>query len=397
MDKRRKTEHRVLMVLLGIFVLAIVSVTSAVGAFVVYSGLRDLPEGSQSALPGRTYRQLESTGSVAWSKDGETTDLSGIVDEVMPSIVAITNVTTTTYYNFFGSYDRDTEGRGSGIIFEETEDELLIMTNNHVVQNSKSLQVTFEDGTMVDGSIKGTNSSADLAVVAVPLSELSKESLAAVRTAKLGSTEDCRVGQMVLAIGNALGYGQSLTVGYISAKERPVVVDGREMMLLQTDAAINPGNSGGALINMQGEVIGINSVKFADESVERMGYAIPMERALPILNGLKSREPVNEAERGYLGIRYEKVSEELHQIYQFPLGIYVSEVLSGSAAEQAGVYLRDIITAVDGQEVMDVDTMKECMQGYRIGDTITLTIQRYFRGSYHEIELPVTLGKMPEQ
>ncbi len=395
MDKRRKREHRVLLVLVSLFVLLLIGTMTAIGTFVV-QGVFHQKEGS-AALPEPGYARLESTRTVAWDESGEVLDLSGIVDEVMPSIVAITNMTTTKYYNFFGSYERDSEGRGSGIIFEETEKELLIMTNYHVVENSKSLQITFENGTIVEGGIKGTNSSSDLAVVAVPLSELEEETRETIRVARLGNSEACRVGQMVLAIGNALGYGQSLTVGYISAKDRPVLVDNREMVLLQTDAAINPGNSGGALLNMQGEVIGINSVKYLDEKVERMGYAIPMEKALPIIESLKGREDVGEEERGYLGIRYEEVSEDLNQFYQFPYGIYVTEVLQGSAADKAGIYVRDIITVVNGIEVMDKNTMQDCMKGHRIGEEITLMIERYYRGRYHEIELTVTLEGLPEE
>ena len=397
MDKRREREHRILLVLVILFVLLLVGTMTTIGAFIACGGLDHMGTGNQAALPEQGYTRLGSTNTVAWDKSGEVLDLSEIVEEVMPSIVAITNMTTTTYYNFFGSYERDQEGRGSGIIFKETDEELLIMTNHHVVENSNNLQVTFEDGTTVEGSIKGTNSGSDLAVVVVPLAELSEETRESIRVATLGSTENCRVGQMVLAIGNALGYGQSLTVGYISAKDRPVQVEGREMVLLQTDAAINPGNSGGALINMQGEVIGINSVKYAAEQVERMAYAIPMEKALPIIEGIGGREAVSEEERGYLGIRYEKVSDELNQIYQFPHGIYVTEVLKGSAADKAGIYIRDIITAVDGIEVMDEAAMQECMKGYRIGDTITLTMERYYRGRYHEIEIAVTLEGLPEE
>lgn len=389
-EKKMSTENKIILVLVMIFICLVIACMSATAAYLTLQ-----ENGTKGGMRERV--ELETTATMTKVEDGGIYDLSPVVDEVMPSIVALTCTTTTTYNYFFGSFDRDTEGSGSGIIFEQNEKELLIMTNNHVVSGAKSIQVTFADGSMTAGEVKGTDGAADLAVVSVKLSDLEDGTREHIRPAKLGESGKQKVGQMVLAIGNALGYGQSLTVGYISAKERTVNVEDREMTLLQTDAAINPGNSGGALINMDGEVIGINSVKYSATAVERIGYAIPMESALPIIEELKGRETVAEEEQGYLGIYYEAVSDEMHQIYQFPYGLGISEVVKGSAAEKAGLYARDIITAVDGHEVPDSDSLQGIMKSHRVGDKVVLTIQRYKRGGYVEMEIPVALGARPQE
>lgn len=392
-EKRRKTRIRIAWICGVLLVALAVGAMTLVGSYIIYGGLEEQGEETEKDV----YIQLASTPTISRVEEGGIEDLSGIVDQTMPSIVAITSTTMTTYYNFWGTYDQESEGSGSGILYGQTEEELLIATNNHVIADSKKIQITFFDDTIAEGSVKGTDSYADLALVSVPLSELSEETKAGIRIASLGTTEECKVGQMVLAIGNALGYGQSLTVGYVSAKEREVHVDGRTMTLLQTDAAINPGNSGGALINMQGEVIGINSVKYSAESVEGMGYAIPMEEALPILDELRDRVDVAEEEKGYLGIYYEAVSQEMNQIYQVPYGLYISEVIRGSAAETAGLYKGDVITAIDGRELKDAASLQEYMQTKKQGDRVSLTIQRYFRGGYREVGVEVVLGKNPQQ
>lgn len=395
MEEMRKKKGNGIAWICGVIMVALaVGVMTLVGSYIIYGGLEEQTgEGTEE----RVYTQLSSTSTITRVEEGGIEDLSGIVDQTMPSIVAITSTTMTTYYNIWGTYDQESEGSGSGILYGQTEEELLIATNNHVIADSKKIQITFFDDTVAEGSVKGTDSYADLALVSVPLSELSEETKAGIRIASLGTTEECKVGQMVLAIGNALGYGQSLTVGYVSAKEREVYVDGRTMTLLQTDAAINPGNSGGALINMQGEVVGINSVKYSAESVEGMGYAIPMEEALPILNELRDRDDVAEEEKGYLGVYYEAVSQEMNQIYQVPYGLYISEVIRGSAAEEAGLYQGDVITAIDGRELKDTSSLQEYMQTKKQGDQVSLTIQRYFRGGYREMVVEVVLKGNPLQ
>lgn len=262
-------------------------------------------------------------------------DVSSIVEAVMPSIVSITETSTATSY-FGQSYP--TEGAGSGFIVKEDNNELLIVTNNHVVAKADSITVTFIDNTTAKATVKGTDPTADLAVISVKVGDLKKETKGHIKVASLGHSEDVKVGQMAIAIGNALGYGQSVTVGYISAKDRQVEVgDGNSsgsntMVLLQTDAAINPGNSGGALLDVNGNVIGINSVKYADTKVEGIGYAIPMSDAIPIINELMNREVLKDEEKGYLGITGRTISEEVSEAYRFPTGVYIAEVSESCSA-----------------------------------------------------------------
>lgn len=394
--KKMSTENRILLCIAVIFGIAVIGVMSGAAAFLANGGMERIMT-AENGDGGNLRVEIASTSTVAKIADGAIFDLSPIVKKAMPSIVAITSTVTTTYYNFFGAYDQDSEGSGSGVIFDKTEEELLIMTNNHVVTEAKDIQITFEDGAIVGGTLKGTDSSADLAVVGVKLADLEAETKEIIRVAELGDSDEMQVGQMVLAIGNALGYGQALTVGYVSAKERELYVDNRLMTLLQTDAAINPGNSGGALLNTDGEVIGINSVKLSSEAVEGMGYAIPITTALPILEDLKNREIVAADEQGYLGVYYEEVTEEANQIYQVPYGIYVTRLVEGGAAEKAGIYPGDVLTVVDGKEVFGASDMKEVLQSHRVGDKITVTVERYTKGAYKTFDLEVTLTGKPQE
>lgn len=393
--KKMSTENRILLGIAVIFGIAVVMVMSGAAAFVVHGGLAGIAARSGEG-EARQRVQLSSTNTTTKVTDGGIYDLSPIVDKVMPSIVAITSTMTSTYYNFFGAYDQDTEGSGSGVIFDMTDDELLIMTNNHVVNEAKAIQISFNNGALAEGYLKGNDSSTDLAVVGVKLADLEQETRDAIQVAELGDSDELKVGQMVLAIGNALGYGQALTVGYVSAKDREIYVDGLAMILLQTDAAINPGNSGGALLNIDGQVVGINSVKLTDEAVEGMGYAIPMAIAQPILEDLKDREIVDIEERGYMGIYYEEVTEEANVRYQVPRGIRVSRLVDGGAAEKAGVLQGDVITEVEGREIRGADDLQEILKFYRAGDTVAVTLQRYAGGKYKEIELTLTLTKQLE-
>jgi len=320
------------------------------------------------------------------------TDVSTVVENCMPSIVSI-KVTGTTS-TIWGRYP--TESAGSGIIIEKTDKELIIATNNHVVSDATSITITFSDESTASATIKGTDSVADLAVVAVKLEELSDESLKAIRVATLGDSDDVKVGQMAVAIGNSLGYGQSVTVGYISAKDREVTVDSQKMVLLQTDAAINPGNSGGALINLDGEVIGINSVKYADSSVEGMGFAIPISRAQNILAELATREVLSAEEQGYLGIYYNVVKKEIADSYNWPMGIYVKEAIPDCPAENAGIKTGDIITKLNDTEITTDKQFIDKLSSLRSGVEITLTVQRLEEGSFVEYTFKVTLGERPK-
>ncbi len=321
----------------------------------------------------------------------QATDVSSVVENTMPSIVSITSTISQTY-NFFGEdYSEDGQGSGSGIIVGKNEKELLVATNNHVVEGAKKIGVTFIDNEVVSAEIKGTDSAADLAVVAIKITDIKKETLDAIKVATLGNSDDIKVGQMAIAIGNALGYGQSVTVGYISAKDREVNVSETTMVLLQTDAAINPGNSGGALLNIKGELIGINSVKYASNDVEGMGYAIPITRATPIINELMSREKLTEEEKGYLGISGTDVTEEDSNRYSMPVGVYVHSVSEDGAAKEAGIVKGDIITQVNDNQVDSIAALQERVNSYRIGTKIKVTVMRNNSGTYEEKVITVTL------
>ena len=289
-------------------------------------------------------------------------DISDIVDETMPSIVAITNISQTEFYNWYGqSQTYDSESCGSGILVAEDTDYLYIATNNHVVSGASSLTICFADNSTVAAEVKGTDSGSDLAVVSVQKSDLSSDTLSAIKIATLGDSDSLKVGQAAIAIGNALGYGQSVTTGVISALNRQVTVTDSETgnqvtnELIQTDAAINPGNSGGALLNSRGEVIGINSVKYSDTQVEGMGYAIPMATAEPIINKLINRQVVDSSERAFLGVTGVDVTSDVASAYQMPEGIYVVQISAGSAAEEAGIQQGDILISLDNSVVSSMD------------------------------------------
>lgn len=288
--------------------------------------------------PASKDNKLAST-TVSQNVSIQSTDVSDIVEQTMPATVAITS-TMNQNINFWGQgYNQEVTGGGSGIIIGKTDKELLIATNNHVVADATKILVTFIDDSTAEATIKGRNSSADLAVVSIDISKLEKDTLDKIKVAKLGNSDDIKVGQMAIAIGNALGYGQTVTVGYISAKEREITVEtGNKLEVLQTDAAINPGNSGGALINIKGEVIGINSAKLASTNVEGMGYAIPISKAYPIVDELMNREVLTDNEKGYLGVYPKDVDEQYASAYNWPVGAYVYQLVDGGAAEKAGIY-----------------------------------------------------------
>lgn len=331
------------------------------------------------------------------SSDQVVTDVSDVVANVMPSIVAINSTATVSGYDFFGrEYAQESEGSGSGIIIGQNGSQLLIVTNNHVIEGATAIEIVFSDETKASATIKGAEAHADLAVLSVDMNSLSEKTASTIKVATLGNSDDVAPGEMAIAIGNALGYGQSVTVGYVSAVNREVTIDNQKMTLLQTDAAINPGNSGGALINTAGEVIGINSVKFASEEVEGMGYAIPISNAVPMINELMNREVVTVEEQGFLGINT-STAQEVTDIYakrfNMPIGIYVNDVVEGSPAAKAGLMQGDIITGLDGSKIETIEDLKNALSYKKAGQTIKLKVQVMDGGSYTEKVLEVTLGE----
>lgn len=319
-------------------------------------------------------------------------NVSNIVDGVMPSVVSITSTVET--YGFYGFGAQESEGAGSGFIIAKTDDSLMIATNNHVVSDAKSLTVGFVDDTTAGATVVGTDTDADLAVISVKLSDLSEDTMSKIKIAVLGDSDKLKVGEAVIAIGNALGYGQSVTTGVISAKNREVSFTDGTMTLLQTDAAINPGNSGGVLVNLNGEVVGINNAKLEDTSVEGMCYAIPISTAQGVLTDLMNAETIKKDEEAYLGIVGKTIDSSYSQALGMPRGIYVSQVVSGSPAEEAGIAAGDVITKFEGNTVSTMDGLKEKLALKKAGTKVKLTLKRANQnGEYEEQTVTVTLGK----
>jgi len=316
-----------------------------------------------------------------------------VVEQNLAATVAVNSTFIVTGSYWGQQYQQEQHGSGSGFIVGKNDTELLIATNNHVINNATKIEVTFIDDAVLEAVVKGTDSMADLAIIAVPLEKISAHTLTSIRIASLGNSDAVRLGEMAIAIGNALGYGQSVTVGYISAKDRTVTIEGNEMVLLQTDAAINGGNSGGPLFNTRGEVIGINSAKYADTDVEGMCFAIPISRAIPILNELMTREILADEDKGFLGVSSRSVTDAMASFYGWPLGAYIVEVLEDGPADKANLYVGDIVTSVNGVKITTADQLVASISSYRHGTTINLTIQRMVNGQYEEIILPVTLAK----
>ena len=329
-----------------------------------------------------------------------------VASSAMPSLVAISTTTVEEVETFFGTTSQEVPASGTGVIVGQNDDELLIATNNHVVSGATSLSVSFIDDETVEGQIKGTDADNDLAVVAVKLSDIKDETKSQIKIAVMGNSDDLEVGDQVVAIGNALGTGQSLTSGYISAKDRTISSQDESTGetitsegLIQTDAAINPGNSGGALLNMNGEVIGINAAKYADSQVEGMGYAIPISKAEPILEELMNRETRDKVEDsskvGYMGVKAADLTTEAIQMYNMPAGAFITEVTEGGAADNAGIKKGDIIVKLDGQKVSGKDDLVDKLQYYEAGETIEVVISRANSGEYKEQTVEVTLGSKP--
>ena len=375
--------------------------------FAIVSSDEKLPEQGEELLPepfpgGNVPGILPEAPAVP----APATDVSQVVEEAMPAVVA---VASTAVYQmpdfgfgwFFGggSQSYEVPSSGSGIIIGENDTELLIVTNNHVVQDTVSLKITFVDDAAVDAAVKGTDTDTDLAVISVPLDQIPQETKEKIAVARLGDSDGLKDGQGVIAIGNALGYGQSVTVGYVSALNREIKTsDGNARVLLQTDAAINPGNSGGALLNMKGEVIGINAAKYSSTEVEGIGYAIPVSGVQDILDELmnrKTRSEVAEEKRGYLGIQGTTVDEDAAAAFGMPKGVYVYKILKDGAAADSQLREKDIITKLDGMTVKSMQELQKLLKGYEAGETIELLVQRQEDGQYKEIQIPVTLTGLP--
>ena len=326
------------------------------------------------------------------------TTVADVAEQVMPAIVSVYNKYTEESQFFGRTYTQEGESAGSGIIIEETADELLIVTNNHVVEGADSLSVQFIDETNCEASLKGTDASSDLAVIAVSLDSLTEGTKSNIAIAELGDSDSLRIGEHAIAIGNALGYGQSLTVGYISALNREITSeDGITGTFIQTDAAINPGNSGGALLNSKGQVIGINSNKIGGSTVEGMGFAIPISKAIPIIDGLKtqeSRTKVAEEEQGVLGIYGISVTSDVASAYGLQVGAYIEEIIEGTGAADSDLQQGDIITAINGQTITGMEDLQNQLAYYTAGEEVTLTVQHPMEGGeYEEREIKLTLSK----
>ncbi len=340
--------------------------------------------------------------------------VADIAENTMPAMVAITNTSVEKVRNFFygGMQDYESVSKGTGVIVGQNDKEILIATNAHVVNNADSISVTFVDEKTVEGEIKGSDTRNDLAVVAVQIADISADTLSKIKFVEIGDSDAAKVGEQVVAIGNALGYGQSVSSGYLSAKNRGIETvetqngqpeEGQDETagLLQTDAAINPGNSGGALLNMQGQLIGINSAKYAETSVEGMGFAIPINTAAPILENMMNRETrvkVSSENAAYFGITCLSVSEEAAQYYHIPEGVYVQEVVQGGAADKAGIKQGDIITAIDDQEITSDEELTGTLAYYAAGDKAVVTIARAGAGGkYEDVKVEITFDKRPQQ
>ena len=372
---------------------------------------------SQTSKSNSSSASLLKTTTTSDSSNKGSLDVSDITTSAMPSIVAITNKSVQEVQDYFSQFGfrgqgqaqtQETESQGSGIIIGKNDTELLMVTNNHVVEGADTLSVCFIDNKGYAANVKGTGAENDIAVTAVPLDSISDDTMSQIAVASIGDSDSLKVGEQVVAIGNALGYGQSVTTGIVSAVNRALSNnssdtqdsnsssdDSSSATYIQTDAAINPGNSGGALLNMNGEVIGINSAKLASTEVEGMGYAIPISRVSDIIDNLMNqttRTKVDSDKQGTIGIKGINVTSDVQEKYNLPEGIYVSEVTSGSAAEKAGITSGSVITKFDGKSVTDIESLQDLLQYYKAGETVELTLQVPDSDSYKEKTVSISLG-----
>ena len=409
---KKKKEHKKMPKAVAVTGLALMFgvVSSATFLTTNYVGTKVLKLGTtQKSTSTTSTSAVTSNASLTKTSSVVTSDVSSVVENVMPSIVSITNMSVQEVQNYFGGTSKqESESAGTGIIISQNDSELLVVTNNHVVAGSDTLTVTFADGNSVEANIKGTDSEYDVAVVAVPLDSISEDTKKAISVATLGDSTELKVGEPAIAIGNALGYGQSVTTGVISALNRSVSETDQttgettesSVKLIQTDAAINPGNSGGALVNASGEVIGINSSKLVGDSVEGVGYAIPISDVSDLIENLMNQETktkVAEADQGAIGIKGMSVSTEYSQQLNMPEGVYVSEVISGGGAEKAGITKGAVITGIEGTTVDGMDALQEQLQYYKAGEKVKITVQTQSKnGEYEKKDVEVTLGKQSE-
>ena len=377
-------------------------VTYATGATAKAQTTQTESDSSQQTTTTKLQTATASTSTASSTSSGSM-DVTSIVQSAMPSIVAITNKSVQEVQNYFsmfsrggGTQEQEVESQGSGIIIGQNDSELLIATNNHVVEGADTLSVCFADDNACEATVKGTDSDNDLAVIAVKLSDISDDTMSKIKIAEIGDSNQLQVGEQVVAIGNALGYGQSVTTGIVSAVNRQLEDSNSENGFIQTDAAINPGNSGGALLNMQGQVIGINSAKLASTEVEGMGYAIPVSTASPIFEDLMNRQTrtkVSSDQAAALGIKGQTVDSSIAEAYGIPQGVYVAEIEQGSAAEKAGITAGSVITKFDDTTIESMDDLKSCLEYYAAGETVDLVVKIADNGSYVEKTLTITLDK----
>lgn len=367
----------------------------------VAEALEDNASDAKEALSGAVEAIQDSDIEKTQTVYAVVSDVSDVVSAVMPAVVSISNTYTETMSYFGQSMSSEAVASGSGIIVGENDTELLIVTNYHVIMDADMLTVQFVEGSEAEASVKGTDADMDLAIIAVPLEDVSKTTLNQIAIATLGDSNDLKVGEPAIAIGNSLGYGQSVTTGVISALNRDMELsDGSKGTFIQTDAAINPGNSGGALLNIKGEVVGINSNKIGGSVIEGMGYAIPISAASPIIADLMLRETKNkvaEEERGFLGISGISVTAEVSSTYGMPEGVYVAQVYDGTAAAAAGLQKGDIISSFDGVKITSMDELQKLLEYYAKGDTVDLTVMTIGEGGYRSKTVSITLGNKVEQ
>ena len=377
-------------------------VTYATGATAKAKATQTESDSSQQTTTTKLQTATASTSTASSTSSGSM-DVTSIVQSAMPSIVAITNKSVQEVQNYFsmfsrggGTQEQEVESQGSGIIIGQNDSELLIATNNHVVEGADTLSVCFADDNACEATVKGTDSDNDLAVIAVKLSDISDDTMSQIKIAEIGDSNQLQVGEQVVAIGNALGYGQSVTTGIVSAVNRQLEDSNSENGFIQTDAAINPGNSGGALLNMQGQVIGINSAKLASTEVEGMGYAIPVSTASPIFEDLMNRQTrtkVSSDQAAAFDIKCQTVDSSIAEAYGIPQGVYVAEIEQGSAAEKAGITAGSVITKFDDTTIESMDDLKSCLEYYAAGETVDLVVKIADNGSYVEKTLTITLDK----
>ncbi len=373
-------------------------------AGVVFQGVRygsdkllgkDSQTTTEQSAEGSTENNVPQLKQASSDTTSTVYDVATVAKKVMPSIVSITGTYVTTYDYWFNSYQQESTGAGSGIIIGKDDQYLYLATNYHVVQNAKSLSVTFVDDKSADAVVKGYVENNDIAVVTVKLSDISDDTLNEIKEIQVGSSDDLAVGDPCVAIGNALGYGQSVTVGYISALNREISASDETVKVLQTDAAINPGNSGGALVNMQGELIGINTAKYSDTSVEGMGYALPISDVQDIINDLITGKNVSNdgttSGQAYLGISAQTITSQYAQLLNMPEGVYISSVEQGSAAEECGLQSGDIICSLDGEDIADMETFHDKIVACNPGDKVTIVYYRNNNGNYEKQTATATL------